>query len=173
MDENNIEKENTKIDPEQTQFINELKKSKDEAEKNWDLFIRAKAEIENIKKRTDNEITNIQKHSLKNLFVDLLPLLDSFELCLNNVNQKNISDNEGFNLLYKMLVSILTKYNVKKMEINKYTDLDPAKHEVISTIANDDYNNVIESVFLSGYILHDQVLRYAKVSIFKKENNQQ
>lgn len=171
MDEKNIDQEHNKIDPENINFIEELKKSKEEAEKNWDLFIRAKADIENIKKRTDKEITNIQKHSLKNLFIDLLPILDSFELCLNNINKRSDSNDEGFNLLHKMLVSILAKYNVEKMDIDTYTELDPTKHEVISATVNNDYNNVIETVFLSGYTLHDQVLRYAKVSIFKKENN--
>jgi len=172
MEESNIEVKKNYDDFKKEDILEELKKSNIEVEKNWDLFVRAKAEMENIKKRADKEITTITKFSQKNLFMELLPILDSFELCLNNKNENNDKIYEGLQLLYKMLISILNKYNVNKMEINKYTELDPSKHEVISIIKNEEYNNIIESVLQTGYTLHDQVLRYARVSIFKNENTE-
>lgn len=171
MEENNIDTSINNIDLEKIKLIEELKKKQEETEKFWDLFVRTKAEIENIKKRTEKDIANIQKHSLKIIFNDLLPFIDGFELYLKNINNKSDPTNEGYQLLYKLILSILEKHNVKKMEIEKYTELDPTKHEVISIIQNDQYNNVIDSIFQDGYMLHDQVLRYAKVSILKNEEN--
>ena len=144
-----------------------LDKCEKESNENWELFVRAKAEIENITKRTEKKILDIRKYSQKNFIIDLLPMLDSFESCLENENNKNEKFYIGMNLLYKMLISILNKYDVKKIHIEKYSDFDPLKHEAISIIENKAHYNKILSVFQSGYILHDRVIRYAKVSILK------
>lgn len=146
----------------------ELNRSKIEANNNWELFIRAKAEIENVKKRFEKEIINLTKYSSKKIFIDLLPILDSLESCLENENNKNHRIYIGIKLLYKMIILFLDRNNIKKMKINKYTKFDPTKHEVISTVNNNIHENKILSIFQSGYILHDQVIRYAKVSISKK-----
>ncbi len=71
----------------------------------------------------------------------------------------------------KMLISMLKKHDVKKIIIKKYDNIDPSKHEVISIINNKKYDNKIIAVFQSGYTLHEQVIRYAKVSILKVEEN--
>ena len=163
-----IDKQNLDLEKLVDELSNKLSKSEKEANENWELFIRAKAEIENITKRTENKIINIQKYSQKNMIMDLLPILDSFESCLENENNKSEKFYTGINLLYKMLISILNKHYVKKIHIEKYSDFDPQKHEVISIIKNDKYDNKILSVFQTGYLLHDRVIRYSKVSILKK-----
>ena len=65
-------------------------------------------------------------------------------------------------------MNFFEKNDVRKIDVTEYSNFDPSKHEVVSTVENDVYDNVISSIFQSGYILHDQVLRYAKVSIFIK-----
>ncbi len=147
-----------------------LTDSIEESKKNWDLFIRSQADIENIKKRTSKDISNIEKYSQKNIFLDLFPLIDSFDSCLSSKNYKHEKNFEGINLFSKILTSILKKYNVEKINTKKYTNLDPFKHEVILIIQNTQHNNKIASTFQSGYKLHDKIIRYAKVSIFKKNN---
>ncbi len=148
--------------------LNELEASKNEIKKNWELFVRAKAEVENIKKRAEKEIININKYSQKKIFIDILPVLDSLESCLTNNDNKHKKDYDGTKLLYKMLLSILNKYYVTRMTVDKYKILDPFKHEVISIINDEIHDNKIESVYQNGYMLHNQIIRYAKVSIFKK-----
>lgn len=154
-------------------IINDLSLKLDKCEKesseNWELFVRAKSEIENITKRNANKILDIQKYSQKEFVMDLLPMLDSFEACLENENNKNEKIYMGINLLYKMFLSVLNKHGVKKIHVEKYFDFNPSEHEVISMIENDKYENKILSVFQAGYILHERVIRYAKVSIFKKK----
>lgn len=150
----------------------ELNKISNESKYNWDLYIRCKAEIENIKKRTDKEITNISNFALQNILSDFLPLIDSFELCLNNKDTNNNIHMDGVLLIYKMLINILEKYNLKKIIIEDNEKIDSLKHEVISVIYDENCNeeDVIKSVLQNGYILNDRILRYAKVSIIKKLN---
>lgn len=149
----------------------ELEKISTESKNNWDSYIRCKAEIENIKKRTDKEILNITNFSLQNILTDFIPVLDSFDLCLNNKNETNSINIEGINLIYKMLLAILEKYNLKKIYISENEKLDSLKHEVISVIHDENIkeDDVINSVLQHGYMLHDRVIRYAKVSIIKRK----
>ncbi|HFL8819436.1 MAG TPA: nucleotide exchange factor GrpE [Candidatus Azoamicus sp. OHIO2] len=135
---------------------------------NFDLFLRAKAELENVQKRTVKEIDNIIKYANKKILLDLLPVLDGLESCFSiNMNDLNV---DGLKIFYNMLIEVLNTYNVKKICAERYLDFDPLKHEVTATIDNSDYDNKIESVVQNGYMLYDQVLRYSKVIIFKKNN---
>ena len=96
-----------------------------------------------------------------------MPILDSLESCLKNENNRNEKNYIGIKLLYKMFLSILEKYSVKKIHVDKYSHLDPLKHEVISIIKNNIYDNKIFSVYQSGYMFHKNVIRYAKVAVLK------
>lgn len=147
----------------------DLVKFKFEAAENWELFIKAKAEIENLKKKNEKEISNSIKYSNKKILLDLLPVLDSLESCLENEKHKNEKFYIGLNLIYKMLFNALNKNGIQKIDVKKYTNFDPTKHEAISIINSDIYDNKILSVFQSGYMFHNQVIRYSKVSIFKKQ----
>lgn len=148
----------------------DLDKANIEAKNNWDLFIRCKAEIENIKKRTDKDIQTYSAFALQNILTDLLPLIDSFELCIKNM--KNESEIEGVNLIYRMLINTLEKYNLKKINILENEKLDSLKHEVVSVsyTENDIDDDTVTSILQNGYILNDRVIRYAKVSIIKRKN---
>jgi molecular chaperone GrpE len=166
-DKDNIEVNN--LNSESCESINVLKNDIETLEKkvtdNWELYLRSKAEIENLKKLNEKEIEKISKYALKSLMLDLLPFVDGLELYIKN---ENISKNDGLYLTFKIFLNILEKYNLKKIIINDTTLFDPMKHEVVS-ITNDNsiHNNKIMSVLQDGYILNDQILRYSKVSINK------
>ncbi|HFL8824256.1 MAG TPA: nucleotide exchange factor GrpE [Candidatus Azoamicus sp. OHIO1] len=135
-------------------------------QENYELFLRERAEVENIKKRTYKEILNVEKYSLKKILNDLLTILDSLENCFK------IDDNNtnGIKLIYKMLLDILEKYGVKKIIVDEKSVLDPLKHEVVSTIENDtEISDKIIEVLQNGYTLHEHILRYTKVSVYKNK----
>jgi len=165
MNENNIE---SKFESEENieNLLNKITLLEENVKNNFELFLRAKADFENLKKKTDKEIFNITKYASKKFLFDLLPLLDSFEACLGK--SENEKKNEDVKLFYKILLNFFENNNVRKIDVSEYSDFDPSKHEVVSTVKSDVYDNVVSSVFQPGYILHDQVLRYAKVSIFIK-----
>lgn len=139
---------------------------KSKSEENFDLYLRAKAEIDNIRKRTDKEIDNILKYSNKKIILDLLPLMDSLDSCLKNNNTDK--DREGLLIFQKMLKNIFIKNNVNVIDADYESDFDPLKHEVVSTLNDSNIDNKISEVLQTGYMLNDQVLRYAKVIVFKK-----
>ena len=147
----------------------ELEKINNESKHNWDLFIRCKAEVENIKKRTDREMSNISNFALQNILTDFMPIMDGFELCLKNKDTDNNIKVDGVLLIYKMLINTLNSYNLKKRDISENEKYDTSKHEVVSIIPDENYDDaVIHSVLQNGYTLNDRILRYAKVSIIKK-----
>lgn len=148
-------------------MTNELAEFKAQANENFNLFLRAKADLENMKKRTDKEIENVIKYSNKKILLALLPLIDGLESRISG----NIAevDREGLQIFYKMLLNLLEEYNVKKIDTEFDLDFDPLKHEVISVVEHDEYDNKINTVLQSGYTLYDQILRYSKVTIFKRK----
>lgn len=150
----------------------EIEKINNESKNNWESFIRCKAEMENLKKRTDKEILNISNFALQNILCDFIPLLDSFELCLKNKNENNFINIDGVILIHKMLLNILDKYNLKKISVEEKEKLDISKHEVVSVEYNDntEEEDVIKTILQNGYVLNDRVLRYVKVSVIKRKN---
>lgn len=165
---NDINIENNLDLKEQIEILsNKIKTLEEEVKNNWELFLRSRADAENLKKRTDKEIINITKYANKNLLLDLLPLVDSFEASMATSSNNN-NDEDVYFLFYKMLLNLFEKYNLIKIDVKEYDLFDPSKHEVVSTINDDVYDNVVASVLQSGYQLHDHVLRYVKVSIYKK-----
>ena len=82
---------------------------------------------------------------------------------------KNIQ-NDGLDLIHKILINILEKYSIKKIDVKEDTIFDPAFHEVINIEQKcEKENNSILKVLQTGYTIHNQILRYSKVSISKKQ----
>lgn len=152
----------------------EIEKLNTESKNNWEQFVRCKAEMENLKKRTDKELLSISNFSLQNILYDFIPLLDSFELCLKNKNETNFINVDGVILIHKMLLNILDKYNLKKISVEENEKFDILKHEVVSVEYRDNIeeDDTINTVLQNGYVLNDRILRYVKVRIIKKKINQ-
>ncbi len=133
----------------------------------YDLFLRSKADLENLKKRNIKEIDHSVKYANKKFIISLLPLLDSLEACLNVKEANSVED---IVIFHKMLLSILHGFGLNKISVELYSEFDPLKHEAISFVSSDKYDNLISEVVQNGYMLHDQVIRYSKVNIFRKDN---
>lgn len=172
MNETNINNTQQNLN-EKTESLNlEIDKLNNESKNNWELFVRCKAEMENLKKRTDKEILNTSNYALQNILCDFIPLLDSFELCVKKKTKDNLINIDGVILIHKMLLNILDKYNLKKISTEENEKLDISKHEAISVEYKDDIeeDDTIKTVLQNGYILNDRVLRYVKVSVLKRKN---
>ncbi|HIH2762887.1 MAG TPA: nucleotide exchange factor GrpE [Candidatus Azoamicus sp.] len=172
MNETNVNNAIDKLN-EKIETLNlEIEKVNTESKNNWESFIRCRAEIENLKKRTDKEILNISNFALQNILCDFIPLLDSFELCLKNKNEDKLINIDGVILIHKMLLNILDKYNLKKISTEEKEKLDISKHEVVSVDYKDNIEeeDTINTILQNGYVLNDRVLRYVKVSVIKRKN---
>jgi molecular chaperone GrpE len=154
----------------------ELEATRQKAEDNWQLALRSKAELENLRKRTQRDIENAHKYGLERMAAELLAVRDSMELGLNTAKE-GVEDldglKEGLSLTLKMLIQLMQKFGIT--EINPENEkFDPGLHQAITMqeSARLEPNTVI-SVLQKGYRLQDRLLRPALVTVAKPpEKNQ-
>ncbi len=169
--ENNSKELNEKIEILEKNYCELAEKiieSENKIKENWELFIRSKADADNFRKQSIKEIENIKKYSLEEISKDIISIIDSIEEGLNKETIKDNYNYKGLQLIHKMLIDTLKKHGVKKMDIEENEVFDPQKHEVVSIVNSEENENKIVNIFQNGYLLYDRVIRYAKISIFKK-----
>jgi molecular chaperone GrpE len=126
---------------------------------------RLQAEFENYKKRTEKEKLLVCEYSNRDLITKLLPVIDSFELALQNTSDLN-KFKEGVELIYAELYSLLKSEGLAPIEsVGK--KFDPYRHEAIMKEENGKEDIVLEN-FQKGYMLKDAVIRHSKVKIGAK-----
>ena len=133
-----------------------------------DKYLRLIAEFENYKKRTMKEKEDFSKYAAENIIKSLLPIIDDFE----RAKKTNEQDIKGYKLIGQKMLDVLSKQNVKKIEIKKNENFDLDKHEAISSVpvkTKKEKGIVLEEVE-SGYQLIDKIIRYPKVIIGKWVN---
>ena len=153
-------------------------KDKQEDEKSWeekyeetyDALLRAKAEVENIKKRSEKEVSNAYKFSTESLFLDLIPIYESLDLAVTqdkkNINVENLV--EANKLLKNMFDSLLQKNSLEVISPSEGDKFDPNLHQAIKTSKDDKKeNNTIQEVLQKGYKLIDRVIKPALVVVIK------
>lgn len=154
----------------------QLDKAKDtikELEGTCDSFkdeaLRAKAEMENIRKRAERDVSNARKFGIEKFAKELLPVIDSIEQALKHEVklEEAIAMKEGIELTSKMLVDILKKNGLEELN-PKGEKFDPNIHEAMAMVPNPELeDNIIFDVFQKGYMLNGRVVRAAKVVIVK------
>ncbi|QWU98775.1 nucleotide exchange factor GrpE [Francisella salimarina] len=154
----------------------QLDKAKDtikELEGTCDSFkdeaLRAKAEMENIRKRAERDVSNARKFGIEKFAKELLPVIDSIEQALKHEVklEEAIAMKEGIELTSKMLVDILKKNGLEELN-PKGEKFDPNIHEAMAMVPNPELeDNIIFDVFQKGYMLNGRVVRAAKVIIVK------
>lgn len=134
-----------------------------------DAFLRARAEVQNSKRRSEKEMEKIHKYSLYKFAKSLLPIKDSLESSLNlNLSSIEIIRN-GINLTLKQLSSIFEQNNFIEIFPDVGEILDPMKHQAISIVYSKQNDNTIAKVLQCGYMLYDRLLRPALVIVSKKK----
>ncbi len=119
---------------------------------------RLQAEFDNFRKRTEKEKTEIVKYAEESLMVELLDILDGFELSLK------YSKDEGVKMIYSELYSLLEKKGLKTIEVRG--DFNPLFHEALMKEDGKEENKILEEL-QKGYLLNEKVIRTAKVKISK------
>ena len=150
----------------------ELENEKEKASENYDQMLRLQAEIENIRKRTLKDIENASRGSIERVIMELLPVLDSFDLGLSlkteTIEQYKIFK-EGQVATLKLITSLLEKLSIEIIDPveMKY---DPELHEVISLQEDGSTEpGYIIQVVQKGYRLRDRLLRPARVIVSAAE----
>lgn len=131
-----------------------------------DRYIRLYAEFENYKKRTLKEKNEFYLYASQDLMTSMLGILDDFERALKEISKTgNEADLKGVELIYQKFRNKLFEKGLKVIEVKPGDTFDVDLHEAITQIPapTEDLKGKIVDVIETGYILHDKVIRFAKV----------
>jgi molecular chaperone GrpE len=132
-----------------------------------ELLQRTQANFENYRKQTEKRITEIREMSAKDVILQLLPVIDNFELALKNVESTNQHTPEfiqGVELIYSQLFSIIEDNHLESIKTDG-KKFDPYYHEALMKVDSDLPENLVVEELQKGYTLHSKVIRHAKVKI--------
>jgi len=161
-----------------SKLIDQLKAANDKATENWDHFVRAQAEMENLRRRSQREVENAHKYASEKFIQSVLPVIDSLEMGADAAGQKDASLDkiiEGMELTVKMFADILEKFEIEK--INPVGEsFNPEFHQAMSMQETaDEKPNTILAVMQKGYKIQDRLIRPAMVvvakAVAKKDKN--
>ena len=132
-----------------------------------EALLRNQAELQNYKRRKDEESEKVLKYKNEELIKEILPIIDNFERAIKMDNQ-DLSDEvskflEGFKLIYTTLINILSKYDVKEIATDGI-EFNPDIHEAVMTEGEGDVQ-VIGETLRPGYYYEGDVLRPAMVKV--------
>ena len=145
----------------------QLEDAQAKASDNWDQYIRAKAEMDNLRRRNVIDVENAHKYGTEKLVTELLPVLDSMAMGLAVEDASAESLREGMELTMNMLVKMMDKVGIEEIDpLNE--KFDPAKHQAMSMQPNPDVEpNTVIAVMQKGYALNGRLLRPAMVMVSK------
>ncbi|WFL66593.1 nucleotide exchange factor GrpE [Pantoea sp. X85] len=135
-----------------------------------DAQLRAQAEIENIRRRTEMDVEKAHKFALEKFANELLPVIDSLERALEVADKENAelaSMIEGIELTLKSLLGAVRKFGVEVVgETN--VPFNPEIHQAMSMMESEDMApNHVLMVMQRGYTLNGRLLRPAMVAVTK------
>ena len=135
------------------------------------MLLREKAEMENLKKRTEKEVENAYKYSIESLLSEIIPIYDSLLLSSKLDKDKVKADQlvKGNELLLSMFKQIFEKNNI--IEINPLSEkFNPDFHQAVSTIKDaSKENDIVSEVVQQGYSLNGRVIKPALVVVIKNQ----
>jgi molecular chaperone GrpE len=130
-----------------------------------DLYLRAQADVQNARRRADDEIAKSRKFAVEGFAESLLPVIDSLEAGLAIPNATIEQIREGSEATLRQLKSALERNKVVEVAPAAGTKFDPAQHQAISMVPADQEANTVVTVLQKGYLIAERVLRPALVTV--------
>ena len=157
--------------PEETSETVELRKKLDEAlrsaESNRDQLLRKAAEFENYKRRTESDYGLMVRNATENVLTSLIPIVEDFARSFRLGKESGNGDPfvKGMEMIYQKLTRVLESLGLVTFE-STGKPFDVKYHDALLQIPRSDVpsGTIIEEVE-RGYLLHDKVLRHAKVIV--------
>jgi len=132
-------------------------------------FLRAQAEMQNTRRRAEDEISKARKFAVESFAESMLAVVDSLEAGLNHKDATAEQIREGSQVTLRQLKSALERNKVLEINPAAGDKFDPHQHQAISVVplppeSTQDANTVV-SVLQKGYLIADRVLRPALVTV--------
>jgi molecular chaperone GrpE len=146
----------------------ELQAALSKAGENYELYLRAVAEAENVRRRAQEDVAKAHKYGIESFAEALLPVVDSLEKALEAGNAPPEAMREGVELTLRQLRAAFDKGRLA--EINPIGQkFDPHHHQAISMVPSEAAGGVppshVVSVLQKGWRIADRVLRPALVTV--------
>jgi len=146
-----------------------LEEKTDEAARNYEMFLRARADIQNVKKRQEKEKAGYISYATETVVIEILPAIDNLERAIEHASdgdgEKLASLIDGVKLTIEQMQKALAKFGVKEIDAVGKT-FDPALHHAISHEECDEAEpGTVIKEFQKGYLLKDKLLRPSIVSV--------
>lgn len=149
------------------QWQRELEASRAEALNNHELYLRAMADMENLRKRSQREKEDIAKFSNETILREILPVFDNLERAVEHAVEDQSTNGllEGVQMTLDQFGTVLEKFNVVAVEAIGQT-FDPAVHQAMGQVETEDYPpNTVAQEMQRGYLLNERLLRPSLVMI--------
>ena len=137
------------VDP-SSELEQRLKQAEQAAQEHHDAWLRAKAESDNFRKRSQVEIANAHKFALENFTSELLPVKDSLEAALGAETHSAENMRAGVELTLRQLKAVFDKFSIREID-PLGQKFDPHFHQAISTTPADVDPNTVLQVLQKGY----------------------
>jgi molecular chaperone GrpE len=145
-----------------------LSQAEERAKANWDQYLRAVADLENIRKRAERDVQAANRYGLEKFAGELIPVLDSLELAVQTGEKADARTLvEGQKATLRLLTRAFEKLGITELD-PKGEKFDPNRHEamMVQESPNAAPDSVVQ-VVQRGYELNGRVLRPARVIVAK------
>lgn len=136
------------------------------AEENWNNYLRASAELENVRKRSARDVDNARKFALERFCGDLLAVRDSLEIGLETAENADFEQlRSGSEATLKLLANTMERFGVAEVD-PLGEPFDPELHEAMTMQPSTEAEpGSVLTVFQKGYVLNGRLLRPARVVV--------
>ncbi len=145
-----------------------LRRAEAEAAELKDAWLRARAEIDNVRKQAANDVAKAHKYAIERFAEDLLPVRDALEQTLAQQSTATASEAlvSGVELTLRQLASAFEKVGITPID-PAGQKFDPHRHQAMQMVDSNLPANTVVTVFQKGYLINDRVLRPALVTVSK------
>lgn len=145
----------------------EVKRLQDLADEYQGRALRAQADFDNFRRRTQKEKEELAQYATSKLVTELLPVLDNFERALLTAPGTTETDAyaKGVNMIFRQLEGVLKSEGLTAME-TVGQPFNPEYHQAIMQVESEEYEEgIVTEEVQKGYLLKDKVLRPAMVKV--------
>ncbi|MCS4505468.1 Protein GrpE [wastewater metagenome] len=146
----------------------QLEEAQAKAEENWNQLLRVRAEMENIRRRSERDVEQARRYGVEKFAGELLAVRDSLEMGVNAAQEEGADVEklrEGSELTLRMLQQAMEKFDIQALEPTG-EKFDPSRHEAMAAQESGEHEpNTVLQVVQKGYLLGDRLLRPAMVIV--------
>jgi molecular chaperone GrpE len=145
--------------------IPEIDKVRAEAVENRDRYLRAVAELDNFRKRTVKMRSETRDDTLRDVLLQIGPMLDNFRRALGQETEDVASFRQGIEIIFKQFNDILSGYGLIEIQADGQP-FDPNLHEALAQVPSAEHPpGTVMQEMEKGYMLNDRVVRPTRVVV--------